>query len=326
MLATAANVLGAIAWDPEIRNLLSVMVGLGVLLGSVYLIVGSNTGLRTGLLITLAALFGWMTIMGVIWWIYGIGMKGDEAAWHVQEINYSDAADYEGLAASSNTDVHRLTGLAEIPTVAEILEEEPELIDTILPVAELTEEQIEARAQNITYGQILEADPTLVERIDEPLAGWELLPQSDRQRGDAVATAQAFVGPDERSLFEATTDYLVQDAFSYGGKERLGDTSLLHRAGHKLHSIFVQPFHPTHYAVVQLRGVIPVEVEAGQTAPIPEIDPEAPLVSVVMVRDLGDKRFPAFMITLVFGLLFAITCWTLHRRDAVIAARRAATA
>ena len=35
-----------------------------------------------------------------------------------------------------------------------------------------------------------------------------------------------------------------------------------------------------------------------------------------MVRDLGDKRFPAFMITVVFGSCSPCTCWTLHRRDA----------
>ena len=77
MLSTATtlatNVFGAIGWNPEIRNILSVLVGFAVLIGSVYLIVGTNVGIRTGLLVVLAGLFGWMATMGVIWWIYGIG-------------------------------------------------------------------------------------------------------------------------------------------------------------------------------------------------------------------------------------------------------------
>ncbi len=41
------------------------------------------------------------------------------------------------------------------------------------------------------------------------------------------------------------------------------------------------------------------------------------MISVVLVRDLGDKRFPAAMTTLVSGLLFALFAWMLHRRDAL---------
>lgn len=325
-LTTFGNVVGAIAWNPEIRNILSVLVGVVVLCGSVYLIVATNTGIRTGMLIALASLFGWMTIMGIIWWIYGIGMQGEPASWKVEELNYS-GADYAALVETSNDEVHDLASLDALPSAQEILEERPELVEAILPVAELTEEEIEARAANITLGQIIEADPDLVEELDieGTLGGWELLAQSDRQRGDAVATAQAFVGEEGRGLFESPSDYVVLDAFATGGKDGLPeDPDRWDRIRTELKSIFLQPLHPEHYTVVQLRAVEHVEVEPGQAAPIPEVDEEAPVISVVMVRDLGDKRFPAFMITVVFGLLFAVTCWVLHRRDAVVAERRAA--
>ena len=29
----------------------------------------------------LAALFGWLMLMGVTWWIYGIGLKGPDPTW-----------------------------------------------------------------------------------------------------------------------------------------------------------------------------------------------------------------------------------------------------
>jgi hypothetical protein len=326
MLATLTDVLGAIAWNPEIRNILSVLVGLVVLCGSVYLIVATNTGIRTGLLIALASLFGWMTIMGVIWWMYGIGMQGEPASWKVQELNYSEP-DFSGLAQTTNDEVHDLVALDELPSAQEILEERPELIEQILPVDELTPEQLEARAANVTLGQIIEAAPELVEElgIEETLGGWELLGQSDRQRGDAVATADAFVGEDGRALFESPSDYLVLDAFAAGGKDGLPeDPDRWDRIRTELKSVFVQPLHPEHFTVVQLRAVEHVEVGPGEATPVPDIDEDAPIISVVMIRDLGDKRFPPFMITVVFGLLFAVTCWSLHRRDAVVAERRAA--
>lgn len=345
MLATITNtvgVLGAIAWSPEIRNILAVLVGVVVLCGSVYLIVGTNIGHRAGLLVALASLFGWMTIMGAIWWIYGIGMQGEAASWKVQEVNYS-TTDFAGLHESTNDDVRKLVALDELPTPQELIEEDPELVDEILP-PDLTGEEREARARNITMGQIIEARPELVEelQIAETLDGWELLAQSDRQRGDAVATADAFLGEGGRGLFESSSDYLVLDAYSIGGKDGLpDDPTRWDRITTELKSMFVQPLHPTHYTVVQVRATVPecdeeagqvstaedpcYTLEPGEAAPAPVIDDDAPVISVLMVRDLGDKRFPAFMITLVFGSLFALTCWALHRRDAVIAARRAAT-
>jgi len=75
------STLLAIGWEPEIRGAIVVMIGVVVLMGSVYLILGSNVGARLGLLIALAGLAGWMATMGAIWWTYGIGLKGREATW-----------------------------------------------------------------------------------------------------------------------------------------------------------------------------------------------------------------------------------------------------
>lgn len=324
-LATAAtSILAAIAWDPEIRNILSVGFGAAVLCGSVYLLVATNTGIRTGLLIALAALFGWMTTMGVVWWIYGIGMKGEEPSWHVEELNYS-GSDYSGLADATLEEAHALTALAELPTAQDLLEERPELAEEILPpelFEEGAEDELEARLELITIGQIIEADPGFAEQYEEGLDGWDLLPVSDRQRGDASATADAFLGPDGRGLFESSSDYLLRDVFSIGGKPERSDDSLLGRAAHKLSTI-VKFRHPEHFAVVQVQAVEPVEDTPGEAPPPPVLDDDAPVISVIMVRDLGDKRFPAAMTTLSCGALFILFAWMLHRRDAVIARVRA---
>jgi hypothetical protein len=321
---TFASTLGAIAWFPEIRNILAVVVGVVVLCGSVYLLVGSNVGSRTGLLVALAGLFGWMATMGVIWWMYGIGMQGAAASWHVEELNYS-SSDFSGLLEANLDEAHALTALAELPTAQELLEEDPTLLEEILPpelFEEGQEDILEARTATIGLGQIIEVRPELAEQYDEALDGWELLPVSDRQRGDAAASADAFLGPDGRGLFESSSGYVVLDVFSIGGKPQRSDDSLLGRAAHKL-STMLRFRHPTHHAVVQVQAVVPQETVPGEAPSPPEIDEEAPIVSVVMVRDLGDKRFPAFMTFLSSGLLFALFAWMLHRRDDVIAKVRA---
>jgi hypothetical protein len=50
-------------------------------MGSVYMILGTNIGARLGFLVTLCGLAGWMALMGGIWWIYGIGLKGADPSW-----------------------------------------------------------------------------------------------------------------------------------------------------------------------------------------------------------------------------------------------------
>lgn len=75
------STLLAVGWEPEIRGALVVIIGAVALMGSVYLILGTNMGARLGLLVALAGLFGWMATMGAVWWTYGIGLKGREPTW-----------------------------------------------------------------------------------------------------------------------------------------------------------------------------------------------------------------------------------------------------
>lgn len=74
------NVL-AVNFEPQLRGIIIVAIAVGVLIGGTYLVVGTNLGARLGLLHVLAGLFGWMVIMGGIWWIYGIGLTGRAPAW-----------------------------------------------------------------------------------------------------------------------------------------------------------------------------------------------------------------------------------------------------
>ena len=71
----------AIGWEPELRGLLTVIIGVVVLMGSIYMIMATNMGSRLSFLVTLTGLMGWMVLMGLTWWIYGIGLKGPEPSW-----------------------------------------------------------------------------------------------------------------------------------------------------------------------------------------------------------------------------------------------------
>ncbi|HWL43385.1 MAG TPA: hypothetical protein VNQ73_10615 [Ilumatobacter sp.] len=80
-MSVLSSAMLAVGWEPELRGALTVLIGLAVWMGSVYLIVATNVGARLGLLVSLAALMGWMALMGGIWWIYGIGLEGDLPSW-----------------------------------------------------------------------------------------------------------------------------------------------------------------------------------------------------------------------------------------------------
>jgi hypothetical protein len=77
----AVGTVFAVAWEWELRGILTVIIAVGALMGSVYLILGTNLGVRLGFLVAFAGFAGWMFLMAAIWWAYGIGLKGPEGSW-----------------------------------------------------------------------------------------------------------------------------------------------------------------------------------------------------------------------------------------------------
>ena len=91
MTSIATTVLAALSWDPQIRGFSIVLVAVLILCGSIYLLLATNTGAKLGLLLALTGLTGWMMLMGLLWTIFGIGLRGDPPSWHVEEIVTGDA-------------------------------------------------------------------------------------------------------------------------------------------------------------------------------------------------------------------------------------------
>lgn len=111
----AALVLGGISWEPEIRGALVVLVGGTVLFGSVWLLLTTNIGNRLGALNALAGFFGWMFILGVIWWIYGFGLIGNAPSWEPKEVVFGDLS----TAATNNVNDLGDATLVDAPTLVE---------------------------------------------------------------------------------------------------------------------------------------------------------------------------------------------------------------
>lgn len=253
-----------VTWDPFLRGFLSTAVGVIVLCGSVYLILGTNMGARLGFLVSFAGLSGWMTIMGLQWWVYGIGLIGDVPAWHPIEI-----------ITSASEDDTEAAGLGE--------------------------------ARDLTT--------------------WEEVPEGDTRRGEIEAAAdEALTDPDSTAApFSETGDYQTLDVYERGGKEGIAAR--------------LPGPHPPHHAAVQVRRVIPVVIladpdeecppgseciEFGETPPKAEPDKSAPVQTVVLERDLGNRRFPPALLTIASATLLGVSCSALHRRDKASAAARAA--
>jgi hypothetical protein len=284
-----ANVIAGIAWDPQIRGFLATLVGVVVLLGSVYLLLLTNVGARLGFLIGAAGFWGWMLIMGVIWWVYGtVGMLGTAPHWVVTETVYP------GVGQAALSEAHDLD-VAELP--------DPEAYH------DLEEDEF----------------AEMVEDVEPTLGGWEILPESNPSFGEAKAAVDAYfaANPDEELDIDGASKYVTVYSFERGGKESLpDDPSRIDRITHELKTTFWQVQHPPHYAIIQVQRVIDQETLPGQPPPLPEANERTPVVSVIMERDLGDVRFPAAMLTIASGAMFFVLCLALHRRDQLVAQNR----
>ena len=82
--------LAVLRWDPQIRGIVIVLTGVTILVGSVYLLLATNIGGRLGFVVAVAGLSGWMTVMGAVWTVFGIGIKGAEPHWRPLEVVTGD--------------------------------------------------------------------------------------------------------------------------------------------------------------------------------------------------------------------------------------------
>ena len=71
----------ALTWNPQVRGGLYVLISVIVLCGSGTLILSTNLGGRLGFQVSAAGLMGFMVLIGMVWWVYGIGPEGKAPTW-----------------------------------------------------------------------------------------------------------------------------------------------------------------------------------------------------------------------------------------------------
>lgn len=260
----------AIGWSPELRGILIVIIAVVTLMGSVYLILGTNLGARLGFLVTLTGLAGWMFLMGGIWMIYGIGLKGPEPSW----------AAIPGRTVLQDTAALYQAGVFDAPV--DVPEGTPYPEQAQLAAAHFEEQ------------------------------GWVPLGEEEPGFGQASAAAATYL--EETGAF-AAGEFKAVNVFDTGGERypMIGDFDLL------------AFFHQPHYAVVEVAALVPTRAEPGRAPAAAEIDTTRQHQYVYMVRDLGARRQPAFVLTAGAGLIFFSLCWLLHRRERVLNTNRSAT-
>jgi hypothetical protein len=280
--------LAGISWDPEIRGILSVLVGVVVLMGSVYLLLATNVAHRLGFLLALTGVFGWLTIHGLVWLIYppGTGPAGRVPSWEVQEIVYGD------LHESMLDEAHGVD-TSGLPPSAD--------------VDEMTPEDVEAISE---------------EHADD-LDGWTLLDASNASRGEAQTALDAVLAEGAIPGFEEPDSRVYTYTFETGGKPKRDSDSVIDRVTNRI-SNTLRLTHPPHYAIVQMQPATVEEAAPGAPPNQPEIVEGSQTVSAVLVRDLGQRRLPASLIFGGSGLIFGLLCVMLHQRDRRVVAHRSA--
>ncbi len=142
---------------------------------------------------------------------------------------------------------------------------------------------------------------TLVEQ------GWDILGESDSARGQAIAASDEILQIEAEEL--AAGEYVAVNVFKRGGER-------YPKIGESLDFIAFKQ-NPL-YAIVEVAPVIEQRVEPGRAPARVQIDTTQPHRYVVMIRDLGAKRLPAFLIALGSGIIFFLLAWMLHRRETLL--------
>lgn len=137
--------------------------------------------------------------------------------------------------------------------------------------------------------------------------GWTLLDDADPARGKAVAASDEILQIEAEEF--AAGEYQSVAVYDKGGERypKIGESLDFFAFKHK-----------PHYSIVEVAPLIPQRTEPGRAPARAQIDTTKPHRYVVMIRDLGAKRRPGFLIGIGSGLIFFLLVWLLHRRETLL--------
>ena len=323
--------LAGLSWDPFVRGLVIFLASVVILPGSVYLLLATNTGGRLGFLLALTGLSGWMMAMGVVWTVFGIGPKGREPAWKVQDVVTGEVSDSTVEAVQGFPRGWERLQKGD----AELADAEAAAQPVLVPGggAEGGEGGGGGHGgggegggeQQQTFSSPFKT-PEDFEVVGARRKGGETYLLTFRHRPHYVVYQ---VKP---AAEEATTPAgaTPQVGASPGGGS---GTSTQPAPGQPPAAVTPAPLSQTPSGATPPPGAEPpggITTQPSASAPPPPAQPaptapERPrLTSVIMVRDLGNVRLPPFLVTLAFFLVFSVCCYVLHQRDKEILQARGA--
>jgi hypothetical protein len=157
------------------------------------------------------------------------------------------------------------------------------------------------------------------EEIERPLNGWCLLTESDPRRGDATSAVDAALISQKifKSDTPTTADHIIDDVFLYGGKvpcNPVEEQSSVRRAWNRVVSVF-EVKNPPLFAAVTVTKAKNLPAAAGEAPPPASKLEGATPVTVVMERNLGNRRFIPFVFSVISWIMFGVFVTILHYRD-----------
>jgi hypothetical protein len=296
------TVLAILKWDPTIRGLLFPAIQFLFLCGSCYVILATNVGNRLGFLLASAAFWGWMTLMAIIWLMYGIGPKGDSPSWrHNEEVfntKFAQAAEVRLLPNKPTSAAPKQwLPLAEgAPTRGEAQSAIDAHIgkDASKWVA-IGAFQTGGEQRIKVWPKRKKVDPAQLLREKTELEANLALPKAQRKPSSELFKATRFSWFDPRDyaargllhgkrLYVGQMQQALQEQVTIDGVKQYDDAG---------------------------KALMKTVLKNGKAVP----DPKGQIVTHVLVRDLGSVRLRSFRVFFFSLILTIVSVIALHYRD-----------
>ena len=306
------HLLASLTWDPGIRGILVVVLAVAVLCGTPLILLITNLGSRLAIHVAATAIFGWLTLMCLFWAIYALGYHGPAPSWNVLDVSNTPGA-------ARNSQLHNVPQPSDLPkTPAQYVASNPTVAKAL-----------KGRPGEPTMGDVIAADPTIAKELQSKLNGWEIVSAANGTFGDTSTAVGNYLQQNgfDGENFDSSSSYVVTSVYQKGGKPQRQNDSVGQRIANRIETtaMMLVGDNPAHYAVVQVRPTIPQKALPGEPPPQAVPDPNQPVINVLLVRNLGAVRQPAFAFGTLSLVIFLILVYSLHRRDKEgMANRRAA--
>jgi hypothetical protein len=279
---THLPVLAAITWDPFVRGIVIVAIAVVLLPGSVYLVLATDVGARLGFLLTAAAISGMLFLFAILW----------PALSSTADIGRPNVWKPIAVITGGFTDQVTINGVKDFP-VNHVADARP-------PLQPLPRKAWFWPFQSCSDSGWHKIDPS---KISDPQSAADKVLAPSSASGTGGTPSSALTSP-----FSQTSDYVYVDGFEKGMNS--GCIFAINR-----HKVYVPYARSPHYVILRVKPALPTPATTSGPVPTPKPDPSKPYTYVIMKRDLGSVRQPQFILALCAGVIFLVTCYSLHRRD-----------